>query len=83
MKILYFAWLRERLNRSEENISPPASITTIAQLMDWLCENDEAIALAFEKRSLIKTALDENIVDHETPLNNAKTIAFFPPMTGG
>lgn len=83
MKILYFAWLRERLNRGEEKVSPPASVTTIADLMDWLAENDEAIALAFEKRDLIKTALDETIVEHDTALKNAKTIAFFPPMTGG
>lgn len=83
MKVLYFAWLRERLNRGEEIISPPDNIGTIAELMDWLAQNDEGIELAFEKRDLIKTALDENIVPHDTPLADAKTIAFFPPMTGG
>ncbi len=83
MKILYFAWLRERLNRGEETVFPPDSVKTIADLMDWLAENDEAIALAFEKRDLIKTALDEIIVEHDTPVKDAKTIAFFPPMTGG
>ena len=83
MKVLYFAWLRERLNRGEETLAPPHNVTTIAQLMDWMANNDEGIKLAFEKRSLIKTALDENIVEHDTPLGEAKTIAFFPPMTGG
>ena len=83
MKVLYFAWLRERLNRGEETISPPDNVGTINQLMDWLAENDEAIALAFEKRDLIKTALDETIVEHDAPIKDAKTIAFFPPMTGG
>lgn len=83
MKVLYFAWLRERLNRGEETISPPQDVSTISDLMDWMAKNDEGIELAFEKRSLIKTALDENIVDHDTPLGDAKTIAFFPPMTGG
>lgn len=51
--------------------------------MDWMSENDEAIALAFANRDLIKTALNEEIVAHDTALNGAKTIAFFPPMTGG
>lgn len=83
MKVLYFAWLRERLNRGEETISPPNSVGTVAQLIDWMAENDEGFAFAFEKRELIKTALDENIVPHETELGNAQTIAFFPPMTGG
>lgn len=83
MKVLYFAWLREQLNRSEQEITPPQNVTTISELMDWLAANDEAISIAFEKRNLIRTALDEQIVDPETKLANAKTIAFFPPMTGG
>jgi len=83
MKMLYFAWLRERLNRDEQELSPPPEVTDISRLMDWMSENDQAIALAFENRDLIKTALDEEIVAHDTPLGGAKTIAFFPPMTGG
>ena len=46
MKILYFAWLRERLNRGEEEVSPPAEIGTVAELIDWLAGRDEAFALA-------------------------------------
>ncbi|HHG89057.1 MAG TPA: molybdopterin converting factor subunit 1 [Devosia sp.] len=83
MKILYFAWLRERLNRNDEEVNPPQQVKTVAQLMDWLSENDEAFEMAFSDRSLIKTALDEEIVEHDTELGNAGTLAFFPPMTGG
>jgi len=83
MKVLYFAWLRERLNRDGEELSPPASVTDVARLMDWMSERDEGIALAFENRDLIRVALDEEIVEHDTALGQATTIAFFPPMTGG
>lgn len=83
MKVLYFAWLRERLNRSEDEVSPPTDIKDVAGLIDWMVAHDDAVALAFEKRELIKVALDSEIVDHDTPLGNAETIAFFPPMTGG
>lgn len=83
MKVLYFAWLRERLNRGEEDISPPESVTDVSALIDWMAEKDEAFSLAFEKRKLIKVALDSEIVDHKTPLGSAGTVAFFPPMTGG
>ena len=83
MKILYFAWLRERLNKNDEEVTPPSTVKTIAQLMDWLGENDEAFEMAFANRSLIKTALDEEIVEHDTELGSATTLAFFPPMTGG
>lgn len=83
MKILYFAWLRERLNRGEEMVTPPADVTTVASLMDWMASADEGIALAFEKRELIKVALDSEIVDHDAALDGVETVAFFPPMTGG
>lgn len=83
MKILYFAWLRERLNRGEEEIAPPADVKTISDLLDWLADNDEALELALENRTLIKAAIDEEIVEHDAPIEGAKTIALFPPMTGG
>lgn len=83
MKVLYFAWLRERLNRGEDDVSPPADVTSVAELMDWLAARDESLALAFENRSLVKAAVDTEIVDHDTKLNGAETVAFFPPMTGG
>ena len=83
MKILYFAWLRERLNRGEEEVSPPAEVVTIADLIDWLATRDEAFALAVEKRSLIKAALDARLVTHTAPIAGAKVVALFPPMTGG
>ena len=83
MKILYFAWLRERLNRGEEDVTPPPSVVTVGDLIAWLAGNDEAAALAFEKRALIRSALDARLVDHDAPIAGAKVLALFPPMTGG
>ncbi|WP_108397199.1 molybdopterin converting factor subunit 1 [Devosia submarina] len=83
MKILYFAWLRERLNRGEEEVSPPAEVSTVAELIDWLAGRDEAFALATEKRSLIKAAVDAKLVGHDASIHGASTVALFPPMTGG
>lgn len=83
MKILYFAWLRERLNRGEEDVTPPAEVVTIADLIDWLATRDEAFAHAVEKRALIKAAIDARLAPHTAPIAGAQTIAFFPPMTGG
>lgn len=83
MKVLYFAWLRERLNRGEEEVAPPPEVKTVDDLMTWLAANDEATALAFEKRRIIRAALDAKMVTHDTPLGGASVVAFFPPMTGG
>jgi molybdopterin synthase sulfur carrier subunit len=83
LKILYFAWLRERLNRGSEEVDLPDSVVTVADLIDWLANRDEAFAHAVAKRSLIKSAVDAKLVPHETPIAGASVIAFFPPMTGG
>ena len=83
MKILYFAWLRERLNRGEEEVLPPAEVATVADLIDWLATRDEAFAHAVEKRTLIKAAVDARLVPHTATIAGAQVIALFPPMTGG
>lgn len=83
MKVLYFAWLRERLNRGEEEVSPPAEVETVGNLIDWLASRDEAFALAVEKRALIKAAVDAKLVPHSASIAGAQVVALFPPMTGG
>jgi len=83
MKILYFAWLRERLGRGEEIVTPPADVATIADLIRWLRRRDEAADLAFAKPEIIKAAIDARVVKHDALIAGASTIALFPPMTGG
>ena len=83
MKILYFAWLRERLDRGEEDVSPPAEVETIADLIAWLRAREEAADLAMQRPEIIKAAIDARIVAHDAPIAGAKVIALFPPMTGG
>ncbi len=83
MKILYFAWLRERLDRGEEEVSPPDEVATVADLIGWLRSRDEAADLAMQKPEIIKAAIDARIVPHTASIIGAKVIALFPPMTGG
>jgi molybdopterin synthase sulfur carrier subunit len=83
VKVLYFAWLRERLNKGEEDITPPQEVQTVGDLIGWLSDRDEAAAMAFEKRKLIRAAVDEEIVGHDASIVGARTVALFPPMTGG
>lgn len=83
MKILYFAWLRERLDRGEETVTPPAEVVTIADLIGWLRSRDEAADLALAKPEIIKAAIDARIVPHTASIAGASVVALFPPMTGG
>jgi molybdopterin synthase sulfur carrier subunit len=83
VKIRYFAWLRERLNRSEEEVTPPPDVTTVGELIQWLRSRDEAADLAMEKPQLIRAAVDATLATHDTPVTGASVVALFPPMTGG
>lgn len=83
MKLLYFAWVRERVGKTEEVIAPPEGVATVAELMDWLSGRGEEYAHAFENRKVIRAAIDRMHVKPETPIAGAKEVAFFPPMTGG
>ena len=83
MKILYFAWLRERLNRASDDVTPPPDVHTIADLVAWLRANDEALDIAMQNAAIFKLARDARIVAADTPLAGAQTIAILPPMTGG
>jgi sulfur-carrier protein len=83
MKLLYFAWVRERVGKAEEEIEPPAGIATVAELMAWLAGKGEQYAYAFENPRVIRAAIDRNHVPADAKIAGAGEIAFFPPMTGG
>ncbi len=83
MKLLYFAWLRERVGKAEEQIEPPPEIATVGELMMWLSQRGEEYAYAFENPRVVRAAIDRTHVKAETPIAGAREIAFFPPMTGG
>ena len=83
MKLKYFAWVRERIGKSEETIEPPPSVETIEELIAWLARRGETYAHAFETPRVIRAAIDHTHVKPDAAIKGAREIAFFPPMTGG
>lgn len=83
VKILYFAWVRERIGKVEEVVEPPADVATVADLVEWLRGRGEEYAYAFENETVIRAALDQIHVRRDAAIAGAAEIAFFPPMTGG
>lgn len=83
MKLVYFAWVRERVGKTDEDIALPASVSTVGELMDWLAGQGEEYAYAFENRKVIRAAIDHVHVKSDAAIAGAREIAFFPPMTGG
>ena len=83
MKVKYFAWVRERVGKSEETVEPPSSVRTIEDLIGWLSAHGESYAHAFETPRVIRAAIDHAHVRSDAAIAGAREIAFFPPMTGG
>jgi molybdopterin synthase sulfur carrier subunit len=83
IKVLYFASVRERVGKPEEEIEPPAGIATVGQLITWLSARGEQYASAFENPKVIRAAIDRKHVRPDARIEGAGEIAFFPPMTGG
>jgi len=83
MKLLYFAWLREKLGAAEENLTLPANLATVADLIAWQKTRGQNFAAAFGSKNQVRCAVDQDFATPATPIANASEIAFFPPVTGG
>ena len=83
MKVRYFAWVRERVGKAEEEIDPPSGVATVGELITWLARRGEGYAYAFENPKVIRAAIDRHHVRADATIGGAREIAFFPPMTGG
>ena len=83
MKLRYFAWIRERIGKDEEDVDLPEGVQNVTQLIAWLAGRDHGYAAAFAEPQVVRAAIDQEHVDHSTTVRGAEEIAFFPPMTGG
>jgi molybdopterin synthase sulfur carrier subunit len=83
VKLLYFAWVREKIGKAEEVLDLPAGIATVADLVSWLKELGPEYAEAFARPGVVRAAIDRKHVQPASPIAGAREIALFPPVTGG
>ena len=77
MDVLYFAWVRDGVGKAEERVDPPADVTTVADLIDWLGHE------ALRDKTRLRAAIDRQFVPLDAPIAGAGEVAIFPPVTGG
>ena len=75
--ILYFAQLREQSGRPEQTLETDAA--TPRSLFDELREQHGFSLLPDH----LKVAVNDRMVDWDTPLNDGDTVLFVPPVAGG
>ncbi|WP_019515095.1 molybdopterin converting factor subunit 1 [Sphingomonas sp. Mn802worker] len=83
MQLLYFAWVRERIGVGSEQVDPPQTVATVADLIAWLSLRSEGHAAAFAEPDRLRAAVDQAFVPLDAPVAGAREIAIFPPVTGG
>ena len=83
MRLLYFAWVKEKAGVAAEEIEPPSNIATVAELISWLKTRGPEFENAFARSEVIRAAIDKSHVRHDAKIAGAREIAFFPPVTGG
>jgi molybdopterin synthase sulfur carrier subunit len=83
VKILFFAGLREQLGTSGEEIELPGGVATVGALRAHLLQRGNSWKEALAEKKLIRTAVNQDMVDAGAKLKAGDEVAFFPPVTGG
>ena len=83
MKLVYFAWVRERIGLESEEVTPPGSVHTTHELIAWLKSRGPGYAIALAEPSAVRVAVDKVHASGDMPIAGAHEVAIFPPMTGG
>jgi molybdopterin synthase sulfur carrier subunit len=83
MRILYFAWLRTKTGTASEQVSPPAEVTTVGELMQWLAGQRPGFAEALTAPGVVRAAVNQDYAELSDPVRPGDEVAFFPPVTGG
>jgi molybdopterin synthase sulfur carrier subunit len=83
VKLLYFAWVRQKVGRAEEDLALPSGVTTVASLVDFLRRRGSGYEAAFAKPELLRCAVNQEHVRFDAQLGPNDEVAFFPPVTGG
>ena len=83
MKLLYFAWLREKVGTADEAVALPADVTTVGGLLDWLKGRSGGHAEALKDLSAVRVAVNQEYSGPDAPVRDGDEVALFPPVTGG
>ncbi len=83
VKVLFFAGLREQLGTASEEIELPPGVGTVAALRSHLLQRGDAWKSALGEAKLVRTAVNQDMVQATARIQAGDEVAFFPPVTGG
>lgn len=84
MRVLYFAWVRQKVGVAEEALDDlPADVRTVGALVPFLAARSPGHAAAFANPRQVRAAVNQEFATPDTPVKPGDEVAFFPPVTGG
>ena len=83
VRILYFASLREKIGKDAEEIELPAGVATVAALRNHLRARGGNYENALSEKALLRSAVNQDMVQPAAAVKAGDEVAFFPPVTGG
>ena len=83
MTLLYFAWVRQRIGKSEEQLVLPPHITTAAALLAHLQSLGGGYADALSDPARLRIAVNQVHGGFDAAIAGTDEVAIFPPVTGG
>ena len=83
IKLLYFAWVRDRIGLAEESVELPQAVTDVAGLVSWLRTRGPRYEQALKNDRVVRIAINQRFAKPEDAISPGDEIAVFPPVTGG
>ena len=83
MKLLYFAWLKAKTGVAQEEVSLPAEVATVGELLAWLRTRGPGYAAALADLEAVNVAVNQAHAKFGDPVRPGDEVALFPPVTGG
>jgi sulfur-carrier protein len=83
VKILYFAWVRQKVGKSEETIALTPELRTVRDLAGFLASRGGGYGEAFADMTRLRAAVNQVHAGLDALLSMDDEVAFFPPVTGG
>lgn len=83
MKLRYYAWLRDSMGCSSEDIVLPDGIRNVGMLLDWLPTQGERFQRAFEYIDVVLISVNSHYADRDYPVHDEDEVLLAPPIAGG
>jgi molybdopterin converting factor subunit 1 len=82
VRLLYFAWVRERIGLGEEELALDGP-EPLGALLDRLAGRSQGHGAALAERGRLRAAVNQDFAGWDALVQPGDEVAIFPPVTGG